>query len=176
MTNQESFLERTIRWMNHGVKACIADEAYLGAMTLMMANISALASFYSGRDSKNAQPNDHDEFVKFFDDFFIGAHKLSYDDIWYKLEGENKKCILYDEFRCGLIHEHLMKYGTALDKGLTKPYVYISPEGITINIDRFYPDYLNAVAVYSDKVRNDSTIFENFKKRAKYLGAYEPYI
>ena len=176
MEEKESFLARTIRWMSHDVKVCMAGDAYVGAMTLMMTDIAALAGFYAGREDGKPKPSDHDEFVVFFEEFFDLAKDPRYDQLIYEVKKGKNKCVIYDDFRCGLAHEHLMKVGTAIDKGLEKPYVFMSPAGLTINIDLFYADYMNALAKYADRIRNDVTVANNFIKRAKHLGAYQPYI
>lgn len=173
--NQESFLERTICWMTHDVGVCMAHDANVGAMTLMLTDVAALAGFYAGRTEKNPR-NDHDEFTRFFIEFFDLAKDKEYADLIFRLTGAEKRCVIYDDFRCGLVHEHLMKNGAAIDKGYAKPYIFYSLEGFTLNLDLFYADYLNALSQYSDKVRNDKGVAKNFKARAQFLGAYEPYI
>jgi len=182
MDGKEPFLNRMLRWMSHDVNICMAGDANVGAMTLMLTDIAALAGFYAGRTELKLQ-NDHDEFVLFFEEFFDLAKDKRYDQLIYKLVKDKKKsikdrCIIYDDFRCGVVHEHLMKQGTAIDKGLEKPYVFMSLSSgeLTINIDHFFADYLNALSKYADRVRNDANVADKFKKRAEYLGAYQPYL
>jgi hypothetical protein len=181
MIQNETFLGRTLKWMSRDVTVCMNGEAYIGAMTLMMTNIAALASFYAGRVTEKApkEHNDHDEFVAFFEKFFDLATNQNYNQLIYKIEIKNKKeknkCVIYDDFRCGLVHEYLMKNGTALDVGLDKPYVFLSSSGLTLNIDTFFTDYLRALAKYAKTIKENITVAENFKKRAEKLGAFEPY-
>lgn len=173
--DKEPFLDRMMRWMSHDVKICMANDAYIGAMTLMMTDIAALAGFYAGREKEKPE-DDHNEFERFFRDFFNLAKDSNYHDLIYYLDEEHRnKLVIYDHFRCGLVHEHLMKSGNAVDKGLTKPYVFFSEGGLTINVDHFYIDYLSVLKRYSKKVRSDKTISDNFKKRARFLQVYEPY-
>ena len=174
---KESFLDRTIRWMSHDVKICISHDAYIGAMNLMMSHISALSSYYSGRATYKV--NDHDEFMKFYREYF-----KAFPDIQQPRKTKSGRLehmsMIYTHFRCGLIHEHLMKTGTALDRGLSRPGFYIENKSraIVLNIDHFFFDYLRVLATYSNQLKYgaDEKLKQNFIKRAKFLGAEEPII
>ena len=174
---EESFLDRMTRWMSHDVKICIAHDAYIGAMNLMMSHVSAMSSFYSGRTT--GKVNDHDEFMNFYRKYF-----RAFPDIQQPRKEKNGRSkhmsIIYTHFRCGLIHEHLMKTGTALDRGLSKPGFYIEKKSgmIVLNIDHFFFDYLRVLATYNNQLKygDDEKLKQNFIRRAKFLGAEEPII
>jgi len=177
MPNEESHLDRTIRWMSHDVKICMAHDAFVGAMTLMMSHISALAGYYAGR-VKERPDNDHDEFMQFYRVYF-----KAFPDIQHTVKtrsGFKTMSLIYTHFRNGLIHEHLMKKGTALDQGLSKPEFYLESQSglIVLNVDHFFADYLRAIAEYSNDVKFDRKpgIKQKFIDRSKYLGAGEPII
>ena len=177
MSNKESHLDRTIRWMSHDVKVCMAHDAFVGAMTLIFSHISALAGYFAGR-VKERPDSDHDEFMSFYLTYF-----KSFPDIRESVKtrsGSKLMSLIYTHFRNGLIHEHLMKKGTALDQGLSKPEYYFETETglIVLNVDHFFADYLKVLAEYSNDVRFDrkSEIQKRFIERAKFLGAAEPII
>lgn len=171
---KESHLERTVRWMSHDVKICMANDAFVGAMTLMMTHISALAGYFAGREA--SQPaNDHDEFMNFYNAYFS-----VFPDIQPPAEGRRRKSLIYSHFRNGLIHEHLMKKETAIDQGFAKPSFYIESTSnmIVLNVDHFFADYLRVLGSYSNDIKRKRKpmVQENFIKRAKYLGASEPIV
>ncbi len=178
MSEKESHLDRTIRWMNHNVRVCMSHDAFVGAMTLMMAHTAALAGYYAGRDH-DKQGGDHDEFMSFYNAYY---NPQIFPDIRPPLSGNQKKrrSMIYTHFRNGLIHEHLMKKGTAIDQGLTKPPFYheITNDLIVINVDFFFPEYLRVLGEYSNDVKysRKKDIKDNFIKRAKYLGASDPIV
>lgn len=171
---KESHLDRTIRWMSHDVKICMAHDAFVGAMNLMMSNISALAGYFAGRVEERPK-NDHDEFMSFYRTYF-----KSFPDIQAMNENYKRVSLIYSHFRNGLIHEHLMKKGTAIDQGFSKPAFYIetNTSQIVLNVDHFYADYLTVLAKYSNDVYNDSPpgIKERFINRAIFLGASDPIV
>lgn len=170
---KETHLERTIRWMSNDVIVCMAHDSYISAMTLMMTHVSALAGYYSGR-MKERPSSDEKEFLNFYNEYFEELPDIS------TTEKNKRISIVYHFLRNGLIHEHLMKKGTALDKGLSKPAFYIQSNtgDIVINVDSFFADYLKAIYKYSNNVffNTKPNIKENFIKRAKYLGASDPIV
>lgn len=160
--------------MSHDVEICMAHDAYVGAMNLMMSHTSALAGYYAGRGATD-KTNDHDEFMVFYNAYF-----KVFPDIQELDEKGKMRSLIYTHFRCGLIHEHLMKKGTALDTGLSKPpfSVYKGDGSIVLNIDSFFADYLRVLSEYSNDVRFDRRppTKQNFINRARALGANDPII
>jgi len=180
MNSEEPFIDKMIRWMKHDVKVCMDNDAYVGAMKLMMNDISALAGFYAGRNTPKPSPpiTDEIEFMNFFDNYFKVLNALPHSIILKPVQGMKVINLIYTHFRCGLIHEHLMKNGTAIDKRGDNEYLYLTQGGITININCLYNDYLKTLEEYYSDVKNKNklNVQENFIKRAEYLGAYQPYI
>ncbi len=185
MSTKEPFFHRMLRWMRHDVKVCMDHGALVGAITLMLAHTAALAGFYSGR-KKACPTDDHDEFMSFFNDYYKKFNQDPARDSLRIIDKKGKeKDMIYTHLRCGLIHEHLMKRGTGIEKG-AKPYIYISSglksatsrEGdITINVDLFFKDYLETLDdYYLDVTKNKNKLKKKFIDRAKYLGAYRPYL
>lgn len=179
MNDQESFLDRLTRWFTHDVKVCIENDAFIGAMTLMLCHISAFASYYSGRVVDRPQ-NDEKEFLDFYQKYFTVFPVITQPQIDNRTGRIKEVSLIYNHFRCGLIHEGLMKKGTALDRGIEKPnfYIHINSRDIVLNVDHFYEDYKKVIQKYKNDVRNDDPrgIKQNFINRAKFLGAEEPFI
>ncbi len=172
----EPFLDRTIRWMRHDVEICMKSDAYVGAMKLMLGDVAALAGFYSGRTTSKPK-NDEKEFMTFFDTYFHELNSLPHSIILKPMDGTRPKNLIYTHFRCGLVHEHLMKFGTAIDRRDDNNYLYLTDSGVTINIMKFYRDYLQTLEDYFQDVKQGrDNIGENFIARAKFLGAYDPLV
>ncbi len=179
----EPFLDRFFRWMDYDVDVCMKEKAYIGAITLMMTNISALASFYVGRitDRPKSPENDETEFITFLDAYFPGLKSLGIQDIKIPRANENgqieQKSMFYFYFRCGLVHEYLMKRETAIDKGLDKSYLFFNEitKTWTLNVENLYYDYkLSIRAYYQDIKYKNNELKSKFIKRAQFLGAENP--
>lgn len=177
MSSQESFLDRLTRWFTHDVDVCMNNDAFIGAMTLMLCHISALSSYYSGRTIERVQ-SDEKEFLDFYKKYFIVFPVITQPKINDRTGKIKSVSIIYNHFRCGLIHEGLMKNGTALDRGRDKPsfYIHQSSGDIVLNVDHFYEDYKKVIEKYKKDIRHDKTIQTSFISRAKFLGAEEPLI
>lgn len=162
----ESHLERTKRWMLHDVEVCMQNDAFIGAATLMMSHLSALAGYYAGRQA-NRPRSDAKEFIKFTNKYLVSFPRMT-------IKGQH---LLYNDFRNGLIHEHLPKKGTALDNDDEKPIYYFEPNKHlhVLNLAKFYLEYIDAIGQYLDDVRQDNSagVKKRFINRAKFLGAIE---
>jgi len=95
---EEFWIDRVENWLIKDVDTCIQNWANIGATTLIFCYIDFFGSLV------RPKANSRDRFCKFIEEYFSLINK-KYD--FYK-------CKLYEDFRCGLVHEAIMKKGTGI--------------------------------------------------------------
>ena len=180
--NRESLFERNIRWILNDVSVLIQNECYVGAMREMCCIIDGLSGYYVG-STKDKNRNSGEEFIKFVKAYFTEFNRYAVDEKGKELtkkmkqyrEAKQKQLtyyqILYSQFRCGLVHNLLMKTRNAIYRGRNNPYFCSTRHfKLIINIDHFYDDFVRAVLTYKDNVlANKNGLKDKYKKRHKFL-------
>jgi len=178
----ETLFERNIRWILNGVNACYQNEAYTGAMREMCCIIDGLSGYYCG-SQKDKKRKTEKEFIKFIKVYFTEFNRYTVNKKGQELTKKMKRYretnlepltyyqILYSQFRCGLVHNLLMKTRNAIYKGRNNPYFNKTRQfKLIINIDHFYDDFVRAILTYKDDVlANKNSLKNNYKKRHKFL-------
>lgn len=182
--NKETIFERNIRWALNDVNACMNNEAYVGAMREMCCIVDGLSGYYVGsREDKHRCTKN--EFIKFIKKYFTEFNRFAkskngseykikmkpYRDKASRLCPMNYYEILYSQFRCGLVHNLLMKTSNAIYRGRNNPYFNRTKTiKLIINVDHFYDDFTHAILTYKDDVlANKDKLKDNYKKRHTFL-------
>lgn len=164
------------------MRACYQNEAYVGAMREMCCIIDGLSGYFAG-SIKDRNRKIENEFTKFVKNYFIEFNRFTIDKNGNELKLKMKRYretkqedlnyyqILYSQFRCGLVHNLLMKTRNAIYKGRNDPYFLKNRQfKLIINIDHFYDDFVKAILTYKDEVlKNKDKLRDNYKKRHKFL-------
>lgn len=158
--------------MYQGAAACHEKQAYVSCATLICSSIEALGGFLTG--SEKEWGDGEDRFVAFIRRYF--GSFLSYikpATQHAKKNPDDYPSLLYKKFRCGLIHEYIMKEGTALRRSIPcvySPYVEITPEfDLILNIDDFFTEFGTAIARFKEDAIKDGTVRQNFERRMMHL-------
>lgn len=168
----ETELDRMIRRMYQGVTACHEKKAYVSCATLISTHIESLGGFLIG--SEKEMGDSEERFVTFIQRYFkslLGYVKSAAEHA--KKDPAEYPKLLYKKFRCGLIHEYIMKEGTALRESVPmvySPYVEITPEfELILNINDFYTEFGTAIAMFKEDAQKDPEVSANFGRRMAYL-------
>jgi len=142
---------RVQKWLLDDIKVCLKNHVNIGAMTLMCCYIDFMGGLLNpGADTRT-------RFYTFIDKY------LSQQDALYGFW----KCKLYEDFRCGLVHEAIMKKGTGIfrkDEADAKEYKHlgIKDARLWVDIITFYADFKKSVTL----LKNDIDIDPKLKKKA----------
>ena len=182
--NNENLFERNIRWSLNAVNACMNSEAYVGAMREMCCIIDGLSGYYTGSKIDKGRKIEGD-FIAFIERYFSEFNRFAqgkngseykikmkpYRDKNSKLSPMSYYEILYSQFRCGLVHNLLMKPTNAIYRGRNNPYFNKTKAiKLIINVHHFYDDFTRAILTYKDDVlANKDRLKDNYKKRYKFL-------
>lgn len=180
--SKETLFERNIRWILNEVNACYQNDAYVGAMREMCCIIDGLGGYFVG-SQKDRNRKTEDEFIEFVKNYFTEFKRYAVDKKGNELKLKMKRYreteqedlnyyqILYSQFRCGLVHNLLMKTRNAIYKGRNNPYFLKNRQfKLVINIDHFYDDFVRAILTYKDEVlANKNNLKDNYKKRYQFL-------
>lgn len=178
----ETLFERNIRWILNEVNACYQNEAYVGAMREICCIIDGLSGYYVG-SKEDKRRKTEEEFIEFIKAYFTEFNRHTKNKKGQELTKKMKRYreekqnslnyyqILYSQFRCGLVHNLLMKTGSAIYKGRNNPYFSATKQfKLIINIDHFYDDFVRAILTYKDDVlANKNGLKDNYKKRHEFL-------
>lgn len=123
------------------IKRAFDGGAKVGAFILTFVAIDCLATWYAGRDSREAV------FEKFITTFFPEKYKALAKDFYLYL-------------RCGLVHNYSTKTSKyALTDGCPSVHLAGAPDGtIVLNWEDFFSDFLNARGSYYEAVRQSPTL------------------
>jgi hypothetical protein len=92
---------RVEAWMLEGVKDCVKNKINIGAMTLIFCYIDFFGSI------SKPKLETRQRFYYFLENY-LGKIDPRYSTF---------KCMLYENFRCGLVHEFVMKKGAGIFRG-----------------------------------------------------------
>lgn len=150
--------ERVENWLINDVHTCIENWVNIGATTLIFCYVDFLGSLV------RPKANSRDRFYRFIEEYFAPANK-KYD--FYK-------CKLYEDFRCGLVHEAIMKKGTGIfrspdpaDRGYKHLEVYNN--ALWIDLIQLEKDFVNSAVNLKKDIDTDPKIKQNAINRLRYL-------
>jgi hypothetical protein len=135
------------------------DSFYITAGLLTCVGIDTLTGYYGGKQSRGG------EFIEFVECYLDDVFKNPIEP-----GGTKFSEVLYDKFRCGLVHSLSFKKGGAFatSHGLSQ-YVWYdnSKKTVYIKLPEFIEDFKNACRKYIQKLEDPAHIQlrENFKTR-----------
>lgn len=193
---QKDIWERFKRWHLDDIDKCLAIQANYAATKTMLSFIDALGAFYGGliehRGKSYVLPGGNRKHIgktkqmnsKIYEQTSTKKQFLNFvknymtEFFKYKVVSGNKQIrlsdILYDHFRCGMIHEGHPKYGTGIIRENSRVIAYENYGGVRValNILTLRDMLRNAVFSYekdlADQDQKERMI--RWLERYNYLG------
>ncbi len=146
-------------WLLNDINKCVRDRANIGAMTLICCYID----FFGGLIKPKADTRN--KFYAFIEQYLKSTDK-NYD-FW--------KCKLYEDFRCGLVHEAIMKKDTGIFRSDEQDGKYLQHLGVSqsllyVDLVQFNKDFRKAVKRLKGDLDSEISKRKLAIQRLQYLG------
>lgn len=182
---EKNFWDTLKHWVLDDIDVCLDHNANVGATKLIFSAIEVFGSFYVGRGYKNnenlvrAKAGSGKQVEKAGSKkafkAFVKSYLPEFNKVIFNINGKRIKAadLLYTHFRCGLIHEGVMKVGTGIVKENWRDLFVPAPKGFLtfLNIHAMR-DYLRTAVNSFDKDLSDLNQPERLRRwgdRYKFL-------
>ncbi|RLC37811.1 hypothetical protein DRH29_00110 [candidate division Kazan bacterium] len=152
----EFWESRVNKWMVDGIRSCVVSQTNIGATTLIFCYIDFFGSLLKRRGSPR------ERFYIMVDKYFAPYNK----------KYNTYKCTLYENFRCSLVHEGIMKKGTGIfrsDNPEDRDYQHFGNHNGALFLDliQLSNDFYSAIKDLKRDIDSDKKLKNRVLKRVR---------
>ena len=142
-------------WMVYDISVCERKDnhANIATVVLLCCYTEFLGSLITGKGRGNERNN-----LYAFCESYLGRINPKYD---------NFKCKLYEDFRCGLVHQYFPKKGTGIVKDDDSRHFVLDQDILYVNITKYYEDFKKAILTLREDVIKKQAMKRICLKRLK---------